>query len=113
MIKTLLYVMRSIIEILILPIGLIRSWIYRKLYLMKLKDNIVYNQPNNQVMVKTDGNKIVIICNTEEDLDKVHKRFSKRNTNTFLVEYEEWDEGEDKKYIVTYEIKKDDRPFLN
>ena len=37
---------------------------------MKLKDNIVYNQPNNQVMVKTDGNKIVIICNTEEDLDK-------------------------------------------
>ena len=45
---------------------------------MKLKDNIVYNQPNNQVMVKTDGNKIVIICNTEEDLDKVHKRFSKR-----------------------------------
>ena len=80
---------------------------------MKLKDNIVYNQPNNQVMVKTDGNKIVIICNTEVDLDKVHKRFSKRNTNTFLVEYEEWDEGEDKKYIVTYEIKKDDRPFLN
>ncbi len=80
---------------------------------MKLKYNIVYNQPNNQVMVKTDGNKIVIICNTEEDLDKVHKRFSKRNTNTFLVEYEEWDEGEDKKYIVTYEIKKDDRPFLN
>ena len=80
---------------------------------MKLKDNIVYNQPNNQVMVKTDGNKIVIICNTEEDLDKVHKRFSKRNTNTFLVDYEEWDEGEDKKYIGTYEIKKDDRPFLN
>ena len=80
---------------------------------MKLKDNIVYNQPNNQVMVKTDGNKIVIICNTEEDLDKVHMRFSKRNTNTFLVDYEEWDEGEDKKYIVTYEIKKDDRPFLN
>ena len=80
---------------------------------MKLKDNIVYNQPNNQVMVKTDGNKIVIICNTEEDLDKVHKRFSKINTYTFLVEYEEWDEGEDKKYIVTYEIKKDDRPFLN
>ena len=80
---------------------------------MKLKSNIVYNQPNNQVMVKTDGNKIVIICNTEEDLDKVHMRFSKRNTNTFLVDYEEWDEGEDKKYIVTYEIKKDDRPFLN
>ena len=80
---------------------------------MKLKSNIVYNQPNNQVMVKTDGNKIVIICNTEEDLDRVHKRFSKRNTNTFLVDYEEWDEGEDKKYIVTYEIKKDDRPFLN
>ena len=80
---------------------------------MKLKSNIVYNQPNNQVMVKTDGNKIVIICNTEEDLENVHKRFSKRNTNTFLVDYEEWDEGEVKKYIVTYEIKKDDRPFLN
>ena len=80
---------------------------------MKLKSNTVYNQPNNQVMVKTDGNRIVIICNSEEDLDKVHKRFSKRNTNTFLVDYEEWDEGEDKKYIVTYEIKKDGRPFLN
>ena len=56
---------------------------------MKMKNNIVYNRSDNKVMVKTEGNKIVIICNTEKEMDMVHKKFSKKNTNTFLVDYEE------------------------
>ena len=35
---------------------------------MGMKENIVYNQYDNAVYVKTDGDKISIICN-EESLD--------------------------------------------
>ena len=45
---------------------------------MKMKSDTVYNRPDNKVMVKTEGNKIVIICNSEKEMDKVHKRFSKK-----------------------------------
>ncbi|SVE42791.1 uncharacterized protein METZ01_LOCUS495645, partial [marine metagenome] len=29
---------------------------------MKLKDNVVYNRPDNEVMVRTNGDYIYIIC---------------------------------------------------
>ena len=36
-----------------------------------LKDNVVYNQSDNEVMVRTNGDEIHIICKTDSQLDKV------------------------------------------
>jgi hypothetical protein len=52
---------------------------------MKLKDNTIYNQPDNHVMVKTDGDLIYVICNKEEQQDKVIKKIL---TFRILDEYE-------------------------
>jgi hypothetical protein len=69
---------------------------------MKLKDNTIYNQPDNHVMVKTNGDLIYIICNKEEQQDKVIKKMT---TDTCILEsYEEWDEGDDMKWILTFRI---------
>ena len=73
-----------------------------------LKDNIVYNNSDNQVMVKTEGDLIYIICNSEEQQDTVVKKMT---TDKCLLEsYEVW---EDNKVILmfrvldNYEIKSD------
>jgi hypothetical protein len=69
---------------------------------MNLKDNTVYNRPYNEVMVKTTGNFIYIICHTEDQVQPVMDRM---NTDTcFLSDYEEWDEGEDMKWILTFKV---------
>ena len=66
----------------------------------KLKSEAVYNHADNMVMVKTNGDEINVICNTEEQMDKVVKRLS---TDTCLLSgYEEWDEGKDKKWILKF-----------
>ena len=67
-----------------------------------MKDNVVYNRPDNTVMVKTNKDYIYIICPTE---DQVQPVMDKMNTDTcFLSDYEEWDEGEDKKWILTFKV---------
>ena len=66
----------------------------------KMKSNAVYNQWDNMVMVKTNGDEINVICNSEEQMDKVVKRLS---TDTCLLSgYEEWDKGKDKKWILKF-----------
>tara|TARA_R100000008_G_scaffold86032_1_gene77595 strand:+ start:771 stop:1031 length:261 start_codon:yes stop_codon:yes gene_type:complete len=66
----------------------------------KMKSNAVYNQWDNMVMVKTNGDEINVICNSEAQMDKVVKRLS---TDTCLLTgYEEWDEGKDKKWILKF-----------
>ena len=45
-----------------------------------MKENTVYNQADNKLYVKTDGDKIVIICNKESQQEKVHK-IDYRNNN--------------------------------
>jgi len=64
-----------------------------------MKDNIIYNHADNQVYIKTDGDKTVIICNTEKQMEQVMDRMS---SNHIFIEYEEWDEDDDKKFIVTF-----------
>jgi hypothetical protein len=55
-----------------------------------MRDNIVYNKFDNEVMVKTNGDYIYIICQKEDQVQPVMDRM---NTDTcFLSEYEEWDE---------------------
>ena len=70
-----------------------------------MKDNIVYNHADNVVMVKSLGDKIVIICHSEEQLDQINERFMKKDANVILVDYEEWDEDDDMKWILTYQLQ--------
>ena len=65
-----------------------------------MRDNVVYNKIDNEVMVRTNGDEIHIICNTESQMDKVVKKMT---TDTCkLAAYEEWDDDSDKKYILTF-----------
>jgi len=78
-----------------------------------MKDNAVYNQPDNEVMVKTNGDMIYIICKDEEQVQPVMNRMT---TDTcILSDYEEWDEGDDMKWILTFRVldEFDKKPELN
>jgi hypothetical protein len=67
-----------------------------------MKENTVYNKPNNSVMVRNNGDEILIICDKESQMDSVVKRMT---TDTCkLVGYEEWDEGKDKKWILRFYV---------
>ena len=80
---------------------------------MGMKDNAVYNQPDNEVMVKTNGDMIYIICKDEEQVQPVMNRMT---TDTcILSNYEEWDEGDDMKWILTFRVldEFDKKPELN
>ena len=44
-----------------------------------MKDNVIYNQSDNQVMVKTNGDLIYIVCNKEEQQETVVKRMTTDN----------------------------------
>jgi hypothetical protein len=67
-----------------------------------MKENTVYNQHDNQVYVKTDGDKINIICNKENQMQKVISKMS--NDDCIFEGYEEWDEDEDMKWILTFRV---------
>ena len=67
-----------------------------------MKDNIVYNGPDNEVMVRTNGDLIYIICNKESQQDIVVRKMI--NDNCMLESYEVWDEGEDMKWILVFRI---------
>jgi len=70
-----------------------------------MKDNAVYNQWDNEVMVKTRGEYIYIICHKEKQMDKV---VSKLTTDSCYLEgYEEWDDDSDKKWILTFKVLND------
>ena len=70
-----------------------------------MRDNVVYNKWDNEVMVKTSGEYIYIICHNEEQVEPVMNRM---NTDTcILSDYEEWDEDEDMKWILTFKVLDD------
>ena len=74
-----------------------------------MKSDVVYNQADNKVFIKSNGEEIVVICDTEEKLQHVQKKFHESGNS--IIEFEEWDEGEDKKYIVTFVVAEE--PVLN
>ena len=76
---------------------------------MNMKSDTVYNQADNKVFVSTNGEKIVVVCDTDRKLELIQKQFHEAG-NT-ITDFEVWDEGEDKKYIVTFNIV--DEPVLN
>ena len=58
------------------------------------------------VMVRTNGEYIYIIC---KDEDQVQPVMDKMNTDTcYLSDYEEWDEDEDMKWILTFKVTEHD-----
>ena len=65
-----------------------------------MRESVVYNRPDNEVMVRTDGNEIHIICNTESQMDTVVKKMTTDNCK--LAGYEEGDDDSDKKFILTF-----------
>ena len=69
---------------------------------MSLKENIVYNYSDNEVLVKTNGDLIYIICNKESQQDIVVRKMV--NDNCMLESYEVWDEGDDMKWILVFRI---------
>ena len=78
-----------------------------------MKDEAVFNQWDNEVMVKTNGDMIYIICKDEEQVQPVMSRMT---TDTcILSDYEEWDEGDDMKWILTFKVldEFDKKPELN
>ena len=76
-----------------------------------MRSDTIYNHADNLLYISTRGNKIVVICNTEDQMDFVHQRLYK--TGNQLVDVEIWDEDEDQKWIVTYEVTDDEAPILN
>ena len=69
---------------------------------MGMKENTIYNQYDNAVYVKTDGDKINIICNKENQMQKVISKMT--NRDCIFEGYEEWDEEEDMKWILTFRV---------
>ena len=78
-----------------------------------MKDNTVYNNPDNKLMVRTNGELIYIICNAEDQVQPVMDKMV--NDNCILSDYEEWDEDDDMKWILTFKIldEFDLKPELN
>jgi len=70
-----------------------------------MKDGVVYNKPTNEVFVKTDGDLIYVICNKENQQDIVVKKMT--TDNCMLEHYEEWDDGTDMKWILTFRVLDD------
>ena len=78
-----------------------------------MRENTTYNRPTNEVMVRTNGNFIYIICNKEEQVQPVMDKMT--NNTCYLSDYEEWDDDEDMKWILTFKIldEFDIKPKLN
>ena len=76
-----------------------------------MEDNVIYNRPDNEVMVKTQGNLIYIICKDENQVQPV---LDKMSTDTcILSDYEEWDEYENMRWILTFKVIDDYNDYLN
>ena len=67
-----------------------------------MKSDAVYNHWDNLIYVRTDGDTIHVICHKEEQMDAVNERF--HGTGNEFIGYEEWDEGDDMKWIITFRL---------
>ena len=75
-----------------------------------MKSDSVYNHADNRIMVKTNGDEIHVICDKEDQMDRVVERLT---TDTCLLAgYEEWDEDEDKKWILKFIVCDSDHEMV-
>ena len=79
-----------------------------------MKSDKLYNHADNMIYIKGDGDFLNVICNSEKQMDQVVKRMT---TDTCkLTGYEEWDDEEDKKWILEFLVcdsKYEIRPDYN
>ena len=76
-----------------------------------MKNNTLYNEANNMIYVKSQNDKIFIICNDMDQVDSIQKKMHK--SGNLMTYFEEWDEGEDRKYIVTFKVRDGQKPVYN
>ena len=67
-----------------------------------MKDDITYNHADNNVFVRTNGDLIYVICNKENQQKKVIEKMC--TDDCVLEDYEQWDEGDDMKWILTFRV---------
>ena len=69
------------------------------------------NNSNKSIFVDTrpDGT-TQFICHTVGQVEQLNKRFTEKGN--IPIYYEEWDEGDDKKYIITYQIEDVNSPVV-
>ena len=67
-----------------------------------MKENTVYNRPDNLVFVRSNKDYINIICHEEEQVQKVIDKMS--TDNCILSDYEEWDDDSDMKWLLTFKV---------
>jgi hypothetical protein len=67
-----------------------------------MKENTVYNQPDNLIFERTNNEYINIICHKESQVQTVINKMS--TDNCILSDYEEWDEDEDMKWLLTFKV---------
>ena len=63
------------------------------------------------IYVKSQNDQIFIICNDMEQVDNVQKKMHKHGN--LMIDFEEWDEGKDRKYIVTFRVRDGQKPIYN
>ena len=66
----------------------------------QMKSDELYNHADNMVYIKSKGDRINVFCNSEKQMDQVVKRM--QTDTCILAGYEEWDEKEDKKWILKF-----------
>ena len=67
-----------------------------------MKENTVYNRPDNFVFIKSDKGYISIICHKESQVQTVIDKMS--TDNCILSDYEEWDDDSDMKWLLTFKV---------
>ena len=58
---------------------------------------------NLPIYTKNYGEYLQFICHTDKQVDKVNEMMIEKGN--LPAGYEEWDEGEDKKFILTYSVQ--------
>ena len=76
-----------------------------------MKDNTIYNEADNMIYVKSKNDQIFIICNDMSQVDNIQKKMYKHGN--IMVDFEEWDDDKDKKYIVTFQVRNGQKPVYN
>jgi|TARA_Y100001937_G_scaffold101776_1_gene139745 hypothetical protein len=68
---------------------------------------------DNRILVRAHDDKIMIICNTESQQKTVINQMV--NDKCIFEGYEEWDEGKDMKWILTFRLidEMEKKPYLN
>ena len=76
-----------------------------------MKEEVIYNEASNLIYIKSQKDRIFIICNNMDQVDSIQEKMHK--SGNLMVDFEEWDEDKDKKYIVTFQVREGQKPIYN